>query len=260
MFHLVARSIRGTLLFHTWGEAYALWERIAGLGPTVALALMPDHLHLVARSIDPRAWNGALSGYARWRNAVRREGGPVFAPSPPPEEIPNRQHLERTIRYVHLNPCRARLVADPLAWPFSTHRDAVGLALRPVRAPESDPDGFHASVSGDRSVALEGTLLPARGTAAPSPAQILDAASALARVPLGAVAHHRPARALAIHALRAEGMGTRAVGALFGVSHVTVLHAPTPDRRVLQMLARVAGDPRFPGLEGGRLRFRPRPG
>lgn len=47
---------------------------------------------------------------------------------------------------MHPNPCRARLVADPLAWPFSTHRDAVGLAVDPV-VPRAGPDELPAQIA-----------------------------------------------------------------------------------------------------------------
>lgn len=53
------------------------------------------------------------------------------------------------------------MVTDPLSWAFSTHRDACGLALDPVRKRVPDVHRFHRYVSADPTVAVDGTLLPA---------------------------------------------------------------------------------------------------
>jgi len=84
----------------------------------------------------------------------------VWASPPPPEAIPDEKHLRRTIRYVHLNPDRSHLVGDPLSWPWSTHRDATGLAMFPVIERDAFPARFHAYVSGDPTVNVDGTELP----------------------------------------------------------------------------------------------------
>jgi hypothetical protein len=121
---------------------------------------MPDHIHLILPDAPGKRLGRAMSAYAQWRNAYRGERGPVWTPHPPPDRLADEKHLRRTIRYVHLNPPRAKLVEDPLAWAWSTHRDRVGFAFPRVGALEPDPNRFHRSVSGDPSVAVEGTDLP----------------------------------------------------------------------------------------------------
>ena len=151
----------------------------------LALCVMPDHVHLLLPHADPGHRFGAvLSGYTRWRNAARgRRVANLWQPAPPPVPIPDVHHLRRTVRYIHLNPCRAGLVDDPLAWPFSTHRDRVGFAPPSTIPIESDPGRFHRYVSGDPSVNPSGTPLPTLRFGAASWGEVVDAVAGVCRVP-----------------------------------------------------------------------------
>jgi hypothetical protein len=155
-----------------------LWRRLRIRYPAcLASVLMPNHLHLVIETRSPREARRILA--IELRAFTRRwfPGKQLWATVDEPELIPDRRHLRRVIRYVHLNPCRAGLVSDPLQWEWSTHRDAVGAAFPPwldlgalrrvwgcgAGAFASD---FHRYVSGDPTVRVEGTALPlARGGA-----------------------------------------------------------------------------------------------
>lgn len=118
MFHHVARARSGEWLFRTELEGRGLWRRVAALDGLVAACRMPDHLHVVLRHGHPsRCLLQVESACTRARNAARGGRGPLWAPAPPPQPLPDELHLRRTVRYVHLDPCRARLVSDPLAWP-----------------------------------------------------------------------------------------------------------------------------------------------
>ncbi|MFH1464709.1 MAG: hypothetical protein ABIO70_10015 [Pseudomonadota bacterium] len=159
--HLTAHAFPPHFLFHDWREARRLWDGLLSVGPLQAAVLMPDHVHAVVPSVNWSAWLAFLRGYANWRNHLRGEvGRDVWLPAVPPEELKGQLHRRRTLRYVALNPCRDRLAPDPLAWPFSTHRDAVGLAIPGVVPVARDPAAHHAHVSGDPSVAVAGTALP----------------------------------------------------------------------------------------------------
>jgi hypothetical protein len=249
MLHAAIRTVPGTLAFRTWREAGELWDRVTSRVPCQSASLMPDHLHLnvldeaqLARLAD------ALRSYAQWRNRARGERGPVFRHGATPSPIRDREHLIRTQRYIHLNPCRAKLVSDPLAWPFSTHRDAVGLALSPVIRPAADPARFHAFVSGDPTAHPNGTLLPGP-PAAMSPLSIAEvhaAVSSLARITVGRLKEAGPARSLFIRAARVLTAASAAeIAAAAGVAPSTVRrHEATADAQTV-LIARVAGDPRF---------------
>lgn len=163
MYHLVARAAPGTLLIRTHAEAAALWADIVHAFPEIiALCLMPNHFHLVLAHADAAdRQTDAMRAFAQWRNHARDERAPVWTfPHPEPEPLADEQKERRNVRYTHLNPCRAHIVADPLAWPWSTHRDAVGLAAWPVIPTRRDTVGFHHYVSADESTSVDGTPLP----------------------------------------------------------------------------------------------------
>ncbi|MFH1466827.1 MAG: hypothetical protein ABIO70_20755 [Pseudomonadota bacterium] len=252
MHHFTAHAFPPDLLFHDWCEARQLWDSLLSLGPVQALVLMPDHVHLIARDLDPQAWWHALRGYARWRNHHRGEPGRrVWLALGPPEEVLGAKHLRRALRYLALNPCRDRLVADPLAWPFSTYRDSVGLAVPGVVAIERDPVAWHAYVSSDPSVSVEGTDLPSglRGLRAASVEQVVEAVSALARTPVEDLRRRGPARTLLVQGLLGcAHLSGRAVARHLGLSHTAIQKAAPLPSGTHARIERVLGDRRFAAL------------
>ncbi len=260
MVHSCIHASDGRLLFRTWREALALWDRLAR-GPAICAAvLMPTHLHaqLVDRDQQQLLFD-VLRGYALWRNAARGEHGPVFRHDEKPTPIRGRAHIERTRRYIHLNPCRDGYAADPLAWPFSTHRDVVGLAAWPVCRPVHDPVRFHAYVSSDPEVKVRGSQLPSGSAPSSSISaelqRVFAAVSALTRSTAGALAEHGPARDLFIRAARAlTRAGSSQIARLAGVDGSTVRRCPRRSDALIERVALVMGDPRFPLLWDGDLR------
>ncbi len=226
-----------------------MWRIVVGVAPDlVALCLMPDHLHLVVARDVRAALGRALGGLARRRNHQDGRFGPLFTPVPVPQPIADDQKLSTIVRYVHLNPCRARLVGDPLAWPFSTHRDAVGLTV-PRVGPRRPAGRFHAYVSGDPTVALQGTELPVAG-GIPSPDDVLDAVSAITRTPRRSVGRYPTSRVLAVGVLAVLApLPQRSAAQLLDVSRTTLRATPAMPRDAVQIVARVAGDPRFAPID-----------
>ncbi len=262
MLHASPRAAHGTLLFRSWAEARALWVRLTAGLRFRALVLMPDHVHVQltdATQLAPLAV--ALRSYAQWRNGARGESGPVWEHRATPTPIRGSEHVERTTRYIHLNPCRRGLCHDPLAWPFSTHRDAVGLALPAVRRPVPDPEQFHAWVSGDPTVDARGTPLPgAPGAPARtwSLPQIAAAVSALTRTPDSALRTRGPVRSLLLCAAARLAVAPDAVVAeLAGVDRSTARRAAARRDRRVAVVERVIGDERFALLHDGDLRRDP---
>lgn len=256
MFHLVARSIDRSLLFRDWTEARALWARVLTAAPSpTALVLMPDHLHLLHRTDARRPLAAALSGYARWRNAHRCQRGPVFEALPPAEEIVDDDKRRRSVRYVHLNPCRAKLVADPLGWPFSTHRDAVGLSAPAALPLRRDPAAFHRYVSSDPSVDVNGTELPATTLETDDVLAVFHAVSAVTRTPLSDMIARGPARTLFLGVVDrlCPRVPRRVVAELCGVRRQAAIAASArPDPR-WRTIAGAVGDTRFLPLRDGDL-------
>lgn len=263
MLHLVARSLPGTLLFREHVEARALWLRIVNAAPgLVALVLMPTHVHLEHPRDVRGALAGAMSGFARWRNARRRERGRVWEGLLDPTMLADSQKRRRTERYIHLNPCRSRIVDDPLAWAWSTHRDAVGLALDPVRPRARDPHPYHRWVSGDPHVRVEGTSLPVASDVEPLGSEGLErlamVVSEATRTPLDLLRRRGAARSLLLRCARSLCRVTTAeIGAYCNVGPRAVQMVPATLDDAVGLVARIAGDPRFPGLRPGDLRQEP---
>lgn len=185
--HLVARTLLGVALFGDAELAHDVWRRMRRQAPgVVAACLMPNHLHQIEATDDPRASRirlaRRLGAFARARGYAR-----LWERLPEPTPIADLKHLRRQVRYVHLNPCRAGLVGDPLCWRWSTHRGAIGAELEPWVTPRrmarclafrgpGFTNWFHAYVSGDPNVRVAGTPLP-----------VPVAPHEVAEIPLGAI-------------------------------------------------------------------------
>jgi hypothetical protein len=150
------------------------------------------------------------------------------------------------------------MVNDPLAWPFSTHRDAVGLAVEPVRAAAADPHALHHFVSGDPSVRVEGTELPVERlwrSAGPRVEEVRAAVSARTRTTLDGLERPGPARTLLIRSAVSLCAGSdRELGAALGCGRTTLHRARRARDRRVRLVAQVAGDPRFFSLRDGPWR------
>ena len=171
-FHLTCQALHGLAPLRDRDACADLWARLrARFQAVYATVFMPNHLHLAMEADDPEAarieLGRVVAAFAQSRG--RRLWNPVAPVAP----IADRAKLRRHIRYILLNPCRARLATDPLEWEWSTHRDVVGAAAdswvdRGEMARLWDcsslrlPERFHAYVSGDPSVKVAGTSLPAR--------------------------------------------------------------------------------------------------
>ena len=255
MFHHVAHAARGRLLFIRDTEALALWNALSAAFPElIALTLMPDHYHLVLPHDDPgNRLHPVLQGHAQLRNRRAHRTGALWTEREPPVAVPDALHLRRTIRYIHLNPCRANLVRDPLAWPFSTHRDRCGLAARPVVSPERDPSGFHRFVSADDSCDPAGTPFPTRTFAAVAVPDVTVATSSVWRAPMDTLARRGEPRTTGVKVAWHLGVRDRdALCGAFNLSrpqlYVLVRHVPGRGallRDPLEGCARTVGDPRF---------------
>ena len=129
--HLTARATEGLAPFRNHEQARWVWCRLRSVFPrALACTLMGNHLHLlpeVDSSEHARVKVGVIL-----RSFTRKfpRGRRIFQPVEMPATISDRQKLRRHVRYVALNPSRARLANDPLVWIWSTYRELVGAAAR----------------------------------------------------------------------------------------------------------------------------------
>lgn len=234
--HLTARM--PLYLFRAPLLAAWVFTRLRELFPfALAVCVMENHIHVLLWVQEPevaqRAFVGLLGSITR-RAGQRRNLWEIAEPS----EIVDRQKLFTNVRYVHLNPCRAHLVRDPLEWPWSTHRDVVGAIADPWLTAERLADAlgmpregfareFHRRVSDDSTVAIGGTPFPAPARVTEFASQplerIVKAACAATRSPRGAIRHAGAARNLTLRlAWRNGWRQTSLLAKLIGCSENTV--------------------------------------
>ena len=131
--HVAARAYRSSSALTDHDVASWLWVRLRRAFPeAIAAVLMPDHVHLVTPALDVEAARRTLA------RLVGNLGRSRLAPTElrwqrvdTPQPIADVPKLLRQLRYVALNPVRAGLAPDPLAWPWSTYRDVMGAICEP---------------------------------------------------------------------------------------------------------------------------------
>lgn len=141
---------------------------------SAARCVMPNHLHVLDptqeadHAVKRRLITFKLLELEKRLKIPFEAWEKVAAPAP----VRDSRKWLTDLRYIHLNPCRDGLVSDPLAWPWSTHRDWVGLspdqslfhwewrALVPWSGKGWEAR-FHQYISGDPSTGHSGgTVFP----------------------------------------------------------------------------------------------------
>ena len=107
-----------------------------------AFCIMPNHFHLVARCAEA----SELSGLMQWwltshvRRHQKRNGtsghGHIWQGRFKSFPIQEDEHLLTVVRYVLMNPCRARLCPSPWAWQWSSLWHDAMLTALPVALPQ----------------------------------------------------------------------------------------------------------------------------
>lgn len=131
--HMAARAHRGSPFLTQRELATWLWARLRDRFPrALAVVIMPDHVHLVTAvaGVESARLDFArlVGNLTRTRVASSELGWERVRL---PEAITDQQKAMRQLRYVALNPVRAGLARDPLAWPWSTYRDVMGAVADP---------------------------------------------------------------------------------------------------------------------------------
>jgi REP element-mobilizing transposase RayT len=171
--HVCVRAGRCVVKLTRPDVALWIWKRLKRAFPeAIAAVLMPNHIHVFAPAGSEhearRMLRGVISALSRSRNPGSANG---WDPVSSRGMFTEPQKIARHIRYIVLNPTRARLVACPLEWVWTTHRDVMGAVLDPwvtaarvATALGQSPTGFrarhHRYVSGDPSTKIESTPAP----------------------------------------------------------------------------------------------------
>jgi REP element-mobilizing transposase RayT len=95
----------------------------------ISYCLMPNHFHLLVRVAEiplSEMMQIALSRYAQFFNMRRSTSGHLFQGRYRADLVDSNAYLLNSIRYYHLNPLSAGLVANIADWRWSSHRALLG--------------------------------------------------------------------------------------------------------------------------------------
>lgn len=118
-----------------------------------AYILMTNHFHLSVQTPEPNLSRGMqwLNGvYVNWFNRRYKRSGHLFQGRFDAKLIEKESYFGSVLRYVVLNPVRARMVARPEDYRWSSYRATAGLETAPAWL---DVDSALAWLHPDRAVA-----------------------------------------------------------------------------------------------------------
>ncbi|WP_395408583.1 transposase [Pseudoduganella sp. UC29_106] len=135
MYHVIARGNRRGAIYRTHSDRL-VWLSL--LGETCerfnfrvhAYCQMTNHYHMVVETVGGRLARGMryLNGnYSQYFNRQHELVGHVFQGRYTAILCQRETYLMELSRYVVLNPVRAKLVSQPVEWPWSSYRAIVGL-------------------------------------------------------------------------------------------------------------------------------------
>jgi REP element-mobilizing transposase RayT len=152
IYHVYCRVARGEFVFDDDFEAMEFIEILRKVrdldGWTVfAWCLMGNHHHLVVRTRDVDLWRSMarLQGsVARNHNRRHRYLGRLWQSRYRARVIDTNEYFRQVVAYVHLNPVAAGVVDDPAEYPYSGHREIVGVCRPHIVNRRAVLNGFGA--------------------------------------------------------------------------------------------------------------------
>ena len=135
--HIIIRGIEKRKIFEDDNDRYQFIKRLGHIlteadTPIYAWALIPNHVHLLLKTgLTPIAtiMRRLLTGYAVYFNRRYRRYGHLFQNRYKSILCQEEPYFRELVRYIHLNPLRAKLVENIKAldkYPYSGHSAVVG--------------------------------------------------------------------------------------------------------------------------------------
>lgn len=129
LYHVMARGNNGQKVFLSDKDYEAFLDQLVVVRGRYrfylyAYVLMPNHFHLlleVRESPTARIMQSLLTGYVRRFNRIHRHKGHLFQGRYKAIACDRDSYLLELVRYIHLNPLRAKMVRQPGRWSWSGH-------------------------------------------------------------------------------------------------------------------------------------------
>jgi putative transposase len=135
---VVAVELRGVYKRAIWNgpRDQVMGMRVIACDALLAFCLMSTHAHLVFEVADMAEAERIVRRIVRRLNSTAEERGVARIDTPHLQVLEDDYAVLRYTAYAHANPVKAEMVDDPLAWPFSSHRDVYGLRRTRWFAPD----------------------------------------------------------------------------------------------------------------------------
>jgi REP element-mobilizing transposase RayT len=135
LYHIISRGNDRRKIFRTSADylrfAQVLVEQKANLPFYLyAYCLMPNHFHLLIEMRDhsiSRIMQRVLTSYSQYHNRKYKKTGHLFQGRYKSILCQTDQYLAELVRYIHLNPVRARIVKRAEQYDYSGHRAYIGI-------------------------------------------------------------------------------------------------------------------------------------
>ena len=138
LYHVMARGNDGRKVFLEDSDCEAFLDGLAVVRKRYpcylyAYVLMSNHFHLlleVQQASTARVLQSLLTGYTRRFNRTHRHQGHLFQGRYKAIVCDRDSYLLELVRYIHLNPVRAKMVKRPGEWQWSGHGEYLGKEKR----------------------------------------------------------------------------------------------------------------------------------
>jgi REP element-mobilizing transposase RayT len=140
--HVMVRGLERRVIFTDDVDRADFLARVAALAEAgswtvYAWALLPNHAHLLVRTGSrplPRGMRSLLTGYAGAFNRRHTRVGHLFQNRYKSIVVEEEPYLLELVRYLHLNPIRAKVISDLrrlTRYPWTGHSALLGTVPRP---------------------------------------------------------------------------------------------------------------------------------
>ncbi len=154
-YHVLLRGNGGQAIFFEDGDRYRLYllfqEGVERYGYRIhGFCCMTNHLHMVIQVAETplsKIVQNLSFRYTRWINRKQKRIGHLFQGRYKAILIDADAYLLELVRYIHLNPVRARLVRRPEGYPWSSYRAYLGQEWLPWLTTDRVLSEFEAQTS-----------------------------------------------------------------------------------------------------------------